>query len=945
MKVEVHFLGYPEIVIEKNKIQITQKKIEAMLLYILFNGKCTREELVAMFWCDCDEEGARRNLRNSLYKIRNLIGKDFLLTSGKSYITLNPQLEIERDTDLFVMENSEIKIIELTNFCFLDKIFIRNCPEFEEWVRSMQNTYERILSEKLIPAMRLSLQKGSNVLAEKYAECILHVDIHNEEAMFALMKICEQSGNYNRAVLIYNGFMEKLHDDLGLEPGIHIKEEYENILHLKTERRRTESRGPHYPGHIRAMAALEEEYSKYQREISYDTCILCGEEGMCKKDIWWEFTKEKENNKENVINFWLVQSGSYVEYYAIRQILLRIGEWIGLPQIDILNGKQMENADLFFMNIIDKLADRMQNHVKKSSLIIHNLEFADIKSMNLILTCLRERMKQKLFVAAVFNRTFEMRFPIFSCLNTFPGVRLITMDPLAEGECSRYFMECIPEGKSAKPEERKLYQYTGGNLRLLQETATNFLNGFDNIYFMRPQLEQRFESMFKFFSEREYQYMEYLAILKNGAEIEALSSICQETCFSVTQELNHLLNSNLLEEINQRGHERIKIHSEMIREMLYQKMASFKQKELHKAAMQYYEELYQKPRCDLFILSELKYHAAMLDCREKALYYDVYYLGYVLDYYDEFFPAVPCDVETLRMFSISREEVYQKLEEFQSRLNMLENNANSLWCYELQMELYYLRGRTLNRDGKRDAGLFYAEKLISLAEKTEKQDMLINGYIEAICFGVKAEDPDLMEKYLEKVKKISNLASYEVEYGKLMRLEGYCCILKKEYNRAEELLKQSIRIFECPKFKNTYYYCTAGAYDYLAITYRCRKQYDSAQKAMEKALGLCNGRNMRKGMDLFYEDYAYILFLQGKHEEAEKYFCLSAQIYDEFGTYWLRSVGESCMSMIYLERGDEKEALKYFRRAEIFSRKENTKEELAILKVVRQKLKRAKILV
>ncbi|MEG1741277.1 MAG: hypothetical protein RR237_00180, partial [Acetivibrio sp.] len=79
MKVEVHFLGYPEIVIEKNKIQITQKKIEAMLLYILFNGKCTREELVAMFWCDCDEEGARRNLRNSLYKIRNLIGKDFLL--------------------------------------------------------------------------------------------------------------------------------------------------------------------------------------------------------------------------------------------------------------------------------------------------------------------------------------------------------------------------------------------------------------------------------------------------------------------------------------------------------------------------------------------------------------------------------------------------------------------------------------------------------------------------------------------------------------------------------------------------------------------------------------------------------------------------------------------------------------------------------------------------
>ena len=91
MKVEVHFLGQPEILIDHVRLTITQKKIEAMLLYILFNGTCTRDELVAIFWCDCDEEGARGNLRNSLYKIRNLIGKDFLLTGGRSYISLNLQ--------------------------------------------------------------------------------------------------------------------------------------------------------------------------------------------------------------------------------------------------------------------------------------------------------------------------------------------------------------------------------------------------------------------------------------------------------------------------------------------------------------------------------------------------------------------------------------------------------------------------------------------------------------------------------------------------------------------------------------------------------------------------------------------------------------------------------------------------------------------------------------
>ena len=67
----MHFLVQPEILIDHVRLTITQKKIEAMLLYILFNGTCTRDELVAIFWCDCDEEGARGNLRNSLYKIRN----------------------------------------------------------------------------------------------------------------------------------------------------------------------------------------------------------------------------------------------------------------------------------------------------------------------------------------------------------------------------------------------------------------------------------------------------------------------------------------------------------------------------------------------------------------------------------------------------------------------------------------------------------------------------------------------------------------------------------------------------------------------------------------------------------------------------------------------------------------------------------------------------------
>lgn len=944
MKVEVHFLGQPEILINHTRITITQKKIEAMLLYILFNGTCTRDELVAIFWCDCDEEGARGNLRNSLYKIRNLIGKDFLLTGGKSYISLNPDVEIIRDTDLFIMENSEPRLLELNSFCFLDKYYLKNCPGFEEWVCSMQNTYERLLGEKLLPAMRSSFKKGDHVMAEKYAEYILRFDIHNEEAVYTMMKICGQNGEYNRVVYIYTQFTERLYQDMHLEPGAAIKKEYEDVMRIKNELRRNTSKGPFYLGHIRALAALQEEYSKYGQGFPYDNCILCGAEGMDKEEVWWRFSKECSTR--DAIKIQLVSTSASVEYYAVREILVTISQWLKMPLEEMFSEGGGESADLYFMNAIEKIARRLQTAKNRCLMMIYNLEFADRRSIGLILGCLFKRLGHEIFIVASFCMNLKMNFNSFLRDTPEEGIRPVYLEPLKEGECSRYLKECFSDSRTFSQEEKELYHYTAGNLLMLREVAANIIRGEEDVYVINSKAQKQFLGLLENFSNIEYEYLEHLAVMENGVEVAVLCDLLHEPLNTVLRHLLRLLESGLLEEIDQKGHERLRIKSKMMRDMIYGRIAVFKKNELHRAAQKYYEtiEAGRKGKCDLFILSELKYHATQAGKVDDALYYSIYYLRYVLDYYDEFFPAVPHDVEFLQTFTVSRKEIYQTLDTFQACYDMLEDEMDAERCYGLQMEIYYLKGRTLNRDGKREKGLVYAEKLIELAKKAQNERMLIYGYTEALCYGVKAEDSELMKHYLEKMKKIVNLPSYQPEYGSILRLEGYCRILDGEYEVAEELLKRSIEIFSSPGLRNTYYYRAAGAYDYLAITYRCRKQYDKALDAVGEALRLCKMRGSRKGLDLFYEDYAYILFLQGKSEEAEKYFSLSAQIYDEFGTYWLRSIGESCMAMIHLEKKEEKEALEHFRRAEIFSKKEKTKEELEVLEIARGKLKEAKVL-
>lgn len=286
MQVEVHFLGRPEIIINGEKMQIAQKKIEALVLYILFNENCTRDELAGMFWCDCSEDAAKRNLRNSLYKIRIELGEDFILTKGNSYVYINPELAVERDTDIFIMEDNEKKLLGLNNFNFMDKVYLKNCVEFEKWVLSVQNAYERVITQKLLAAMKNNLAKCKYNLAEKYARQVLALDKHQEEACCALMRIYEKEGDFNKAIQIYRKFSDDLQKELDIEPDTQTQETYGDILKKKQQRIASGYAETSSQKLLSALNGLLEEFSGFEKRESYKTCFLCGDFGMGKEKYW-----------------------------------------------------------------------------------------------------------------------------------------------------------------------------------------------------------------------------------------------------------------------------------------------------------------------------------------------------------------------------------------------------------------------------------------------------------------------------------------------------------------------------------------------------------------------------------------------------------------------------------------------------------------------------------
>ena len=106
----------------------------------------------------------------------------------------------------------------------------------------------------------------------------------------------------------------------------------------------------------------------------------------------------------------------------------------------------------------------------------------------------------------------------------------------------------------------------------------------------------------------------------------------------------------------------------------------------------------------------------------------------------------------------------------------------------------------------------------------------MKGYVEVLCYTVRAENFSLMEKYIGLAYRIKEFQGYEREHGIILRLQGYLMFMREKYEDAERYLKQSVEIFEQPKLLGTNFFNLAAAYDYLAINSRMQEKYDGSPK-------------------------------------------------------------------------------------------------------------------
>lgn len=249
-KLEVHSLGTVDIKLNNKTIhEYMSGKAIALLSYLAMNKDkvFNREKLVELFWGSSDYEAAKYNLRYTLWTIRRIFKKDEaqdMIENVKNGCKINENYNIitdvkllddllnkvEQDRDYY--ENITLEEIhDIYKGEFFEGFYLKNCPEFNDWVfyerESCQRKYFTLLSgfSSYLTEKNL-LDKCIDVYEE-----LIKLNPLQEDLYLNLIQLYIDLGDRNAALNQYEKCCKVLRDELDIGPMQELQKVYQQIKH------------------------------------------------------------------------------------------------------------------------------------------------------------------------------------------------------------------------------------------------------------------------------------------------------------------------------------------------------------------------------------------------------------------------------------------------------------------------------------------------------------------------------------------------------------------------------------------------------------------------------------------------------------------------------------------------------------------------------------------
>lgn len=212
----LELLGVARLVRGGVALEPLERKTAALFAILALEGPTPRSKIAGLLWPEVDEGKARRNLRQRLHRLKDVLGVSLIIPEDTLY--LDPALEVDAvcleslafTGDYLGALRKEGELLGTHDY--------DDCLELAEWVELARERVRRVRREAMLAEIQRLEAAGDYPAALPWAERLLNDDLVSEEAHRRVMRLLYLMGERAGALKAYHRCREILRRELGVEP-------------------------------------------------------------------------------------------------------------------------------------------------------------------------------------------------------------------------------------------------------------------------------------------------------------------------------------------------------------------------------------------------------------------------------------------------------------------------------------------------------------------------------------------------------------------------------------------------------------------------------------------------------------------------------------------------------------------------------------------------------
>lgn len=920
---KVTMLQTPSVQLDGQPVSFPFKRADALLYYMLVRRSATRQELIALLWESCDETTGLRNLRNTLYTLKKVLGGEFLLSPQKSLVVVNGDWEVDCDYDRFTREGD----FSAYRGPFLQGFAVKNAFSFDEWLgRTREKLHEQYLG-RLAEQAKGALDAGDREGAIRWATEYLREDPLDETMAAFLMERFREVSKFSRAAQVYQRLKEDLSQELGVDPLEGTTMLYYEIMNQWNDTQTTRETGQALPpvGREEAFSALRASVAAFDTGAARRcSVLLTGEAGSGKSELISHFLRQPGLPPLLMLRGDCLQSEQELPLAPWDRLLLPLWEFVraeGLPlplpararlgqAFSVLQeesggawpegdshralrqwDQSLEDSMLLLFSAVTRR--------KKVLLILEDLQWADQASLRLADALLRRLEGGGLM--AVFTCRDALRPETRALLEvqeTDGLLRRHKLHPLTQEETHELLRRELGE-QAAGQLAPQFHRETGGNLFLLTE-LTQAYRGSSDVNATLQALSNILTDRLSGLSGEALDIAGLISIFPDGAPCRLLLEMVGRDDRRLTAGLEELRERGIVEECREAQDSLYRFVHQRIRELVYGQLTVYQRQPLHLQAAQLLSG--EEPPREGAVCRRIARHFQLAQQPLRAMEYRIRALDLDSAGRCEAFP-----LEGGEGTQMSPEEMEAEAQTCLRELSQLRREGRDAGeLARLEQLLTLPRGRLALFRGEISQGTDLLGALSGAACRPEDQ-LLVR------CCGLLAslalfrQDANVAQRYIITGRKLLEAGGSPVRQAQFRRLRGDCFCLQGDWEKSLYYYQEALEALECQPRSPGICVQLAAVYCGLGQVRSRQKDYAQACAAFKKALSL-PGAGQYPGMAWVCLHYGRTAFLLDDHPKARELFQRGLDLARSTGAPWGRTALAAYTACYEAEDGDYDQA-------------------------------------